>query len=1802
MFFKRYTSLLVTTSLLVQSISPAFAVDPKKIEDIEDNLDEIRKYKSVPASRDFQSHPNKTAAGVLHWAKKDGKAYILLGRRNDGGKWCNFGGLSDVEKPAVELPEAKQLKPELLVGTAVREVGEESNKLYATHPRLMRNNPFTAVYMPKEWEGLLYYMFWEQVQHLSPEIFMKKMNEASAAHNKEYSDFVWVEASDICNAVSSKTSNLRLNGKDIEIFGPLFATLSTESGKAFLKDLTDNNCIQKFKNRKLHNRLYVIDNVDNSDKKHKESVVHWDVPTPNWVAKNAQGKWVPNLSEKWWFVEGTGIPRIDDPRVHTLVPFGKDAFGRETGQAAKEKNIFAEAVAAHAMAMVQIKRRNHVEEPLQATLTENWNPNAEETLSRIHLRGVLGKEYKSPDNPTDRTQRRAADIENIKSYFKLYQSSHYRMINLLASDFDFFANILEAETENKAWPTFYHGATAHINSLYKSFTYTRELIDVRSLKNLIVLRGTDIYFKDDNTIWSMLERLGTDQSLTSNAMIFLNFVLFAGLRTTISASSSPEYVINNHNVAPPNIEKKFEEGLVLAGFENPIYDYFHSLFQQFIEFKNPTTSNSVMYTISQNPEDLDDHNYPCHPGGHYCPDNKSTLKVHGDIQKEFENQQKDDHKAFDEKGYQEQLSFKNLFPENRLFLHPTRVMDSTKTIIKAFDRFPLSKEEEELYDQEMRHTTVAMLADWLAQETCVIDGSLVKYPVLKTLYKKIYKGLIGEDLIERPFYEAFITLLINNHAGAASTLLELFPEILTKVDLTPLLKSTDQDIRLSLVKVLLPNEKKLPPNLVIWFENQIKEIIAKPLNSAIVQDEILFRYILDKSTHLRWGENYMDGSSEQMMIKVLGKNKSLNSLFIPDSSLDRIMDSLFKGEDHDYLDAPWFKALSGHSKLWIDEEAARSLAEAIGKNTTMTHLNLGNCYILDYLVPILAEGFKQNTSLREVILPGKILSSVKERIGVDTPSTHAPWLQETVQGYLADPIKIIQFDLKEKRWDHLTETLRTTTVDELDLTRIQEYEIMPCRDSIIAGLQGNSTLKTVKMHDQDRGQVVTELMSMASGPFTTAPWFVEARENVIQNPEDFLKLSVKQRYSPGVLLILRESPQEIVLKDFTGSTLWSHPFWMDDLIQGLGRDENYTHLNLSGIDFVGDDFDKFCTALQANTKLKTLNMSDCKIGSEKTKVLADALKNNKTLEKLTLSLDKLVSVLDHLESFEEGAFRQAPWYPQAWQEVCGQPQEFMKIAQQQRTYSLIEHFTRKSKVDTLNLNLLEFPYTWVTPVLAGLKANRTIKHLVVPQSAFDNTKQMRDLLQVLNVHPSVEKLEFWGRDKFCAETLSVLAQEVQNAQGLQELIVSDKLQVLNALYPNRESYPKGVQAWVERGMSDLRSHKSGNLWSTLYYGFENLTAFLTANETEFKLEGIGPGLVDPVCSLIRSNNELTHVDLQFSSSSYYGESPLPQLVVSLRELAELRSVRLGYPIRLTQASVQDMCSVFAENQNLRTLDLSGSELEQNAVSVLAEYQQKYPLTEIVLCAKNQLDMLNEHLRIKEQLESQKQKLVEDKVRELCENTEANLIDAIETGHTHLALALLETGKVENLDLSEVYHYKEGIASLAVILKKDRHLKSFILSDSQCSVLPELYPARDTLSTGVRTWVEKKHEALMKDPGGSVKAALYYPVLAQWVLNQVESITLTDMDRYDIDKFSKIIKDNKTVKKITLVGEFWNVEDLSNLFMMIKDNPNTIVEKIDASRCVFKQSRSCPYSLTSLQKSKPYIQIDLPPGAIEVSVN
>ncbi len=877
MLFRRFTCFFLSTVLSFQSIAPTLAM--QSLEDLEQHED-LRRYSSIPTSLSFKAQPGRTASGTFLYALHEGKVFFLLGQRSESKQWCNPGGGS-------EEGDGKEV---FLFHTAVRETDEELNRFYCPHARILKNQPFIDTY-----NGSLFYrMYWHQVQYLDEKILIKSLQGATAV-GQEFIDFIWLEASDLLQAVGEKKPVIQVSPeKEIEIYPELFTTLSTLSGMAFLKNLVNHQALKRFDKdlRPLINRLYFV-GLEASTLMDLKPIplVSWPQVTldSEGEAATAQDCAIKNMYRSPLFICPTtpeGKLEYEDkreafiekkdslaeavfpPNEHEVIALDKRG----------DKTIFAGAVAAHLGSIIELKRlfSKRKESAAHNTVPKDQT-NFEDSYGDMSLRVILGPDYKTSQHfPEAENPQVAADVENIKTYLDCYYGTFElgdgkRDVKVLLSDHALLKSFLQWG-RHKPWPTFWNATSDSNYSLTLEFTQLREYTMAIPLEGSPGFRGTDIYYKGTQTMGDAIEKYGYrdytpgEPNGRSNLVLCANATPLAGLNTTRTSSSSIEYVMNNHSVRPPDHGSVFQEALALAGFDDPTNKYFHALFQQFIAHNHPEYANSVMFAIQLHPELLETYTYPAFGGGspytkkdeytvQCLPENPMpdlfnglaskdialyikesglfckvldqeemeipqdgmdiALEVFGRLKEAVEKKiplQPKDKKALldftrsrnytepEEKflttpqifeglraEYEKQKESpepfeqdkerkKALISEIRILPHPEIAFDPEKFLVTPFPRFPIQNEP--LYAQQMKLVSMAMIADWLENENCILEGSFHQYPVAKNLYNRIHLGVTGNPVKEKLSFEGLFHLVQHGHVEAVKGYIETYPNIL----------------------------------------------------------------------------------------------------------------------------------------------------------------------------------------------------------------------------------------------------------------------------------------------------------------------------------------------------------------------------------------------------------------------------------------------------------------------------------------------------------------------------------------------------------------------------------------------------------------------------------------------------------------------------------------------------------------------------------------------------------------------------------------------------------------------------------------------------------------------------------------------------------------------------------------------------------------------------------------------------------------------------------------------------------------
>jgi 8-oxo-dGTP pyrophosphatase MutT (NUDIX family) len=639
MKLRPYITYLLTTTILAQSCLPAFAVWDD-ITEVEKHA-EIIQHGSIPAQLNFKALLNHTAGGCLFYARHGDAIKVLLGHRDDEDTFCNPGGKSDSADETVAI-------------TSAREAAEETLNIYCPHPEFLKTQPFVDLYSLRDEKPFLNRMYFVEQQYVDEAFFNDRLKNAVnlklSHHQQEYRSFKWVPVEDLLKAAQEGVSQFTASdsGVAITLFEPLFQTLLTETAQNLLKCLVFGKKIPQLRSE-IKNQLH----LNGITRIQRASKISWPLIDADYdevdykeVARNARNSAQKNLSGLYRKEDVAHAGRdeianyVFQPVPHEVVRFDEDALGQKkrrrlfmasdaksienrsiTQDALKNRKIFGMAVAAKAAANLEIKERFN-----QVVRIEPQDDEAESmpTLSDLLLQVQLGADYVMPQDIQSLSSRRKADLRNLKAYHGRYaemEGELKREADPLETDFERIAEILEIERQHKKWYPMHHASKPEVKYLWVANTALRQLLAIHLFEKGTnpAMRATDIYFRGYNTIQESVEKTGTEDYEIGNAnrRLSTNMAVTAGLRTTYTSSSSPEYFFNAHSVKAPSTMKRFEESAQLLGMVDISYLPYQSLYEQYFGCASRERSNSVWTILLVHPDILDTYSYPAHGGGRF---------------------------------------------------------------------------------------------------------------------------------------------------------------------------------------------------------------------------------------------------------------------------------------------------------------------------------------------------------------------------------------------------------------------------------------------------------------------------------------------------------------------------------------------------------------------------------------------------------------------------------------------------------------------------------------------------------------------------------------------------------------------------------------------------------------------------------------------------------------------------------------------------------------------------------------------------------------------------------------------------------------------------------------------------------------------------------------------------------------------------------------------------------------------------------------------------------------------------------
>jgi hypothetical protein len=1331
----------------------------------------------------------------------------------------------------------------------------------------------------------------------------------------------------------------------------------------------------------------------------------------------------------------------------------------------------------------------------------------------------------------------SSDLE-VDTFLK----SHFRFASEIDTSDSHYTSVLkqahEAEKQNRGMMSFRHGTDSWTCFLWDIFSACRSRLKNLGASQLKTLRILENKFSSIFDVENFIKEYTVNGSVSNYKEIGDVHYADCGLSVNPfgfgndgNSTSNTEYLFyNTTSVSPTNQEKLFNAFMKLTGIPGNFMDY-QALFQQYYQRDNKDNSKLFLFFID--PLVVDCVSYMAVSGGDVLPVEMDGQPYHGFAKTMAKIRYNPE--AGDE-IIQNRLSGKLSIIrdlnklQGRLYLHPKiflqqgTYLDPQYVTIKTWWRHPFPAVDEAVFYQKLNGLVSQNLTDWLPQHDRLDDQAFVEgVPALKRSYRYVYEGQMGLPYKEQELKSLLLPAIKSGNVRLLKEILEKNPEI----DIND--PAQDMSYRRAGTTTLLPLRA-----LTIdtpHFSEILKIFVDRGLKSI---DQI---YVSDV------------------------QNKILNELFVYKNNLHvELLDSFNRvltssTSNIDLVDCVQKKYVNLVSCIF--DEMAKLYAQATAAGTAI-HL---------HDVVYAHTGLRSELRLFEFI---NILDQDDEKTFQNTA-----WFGMLWKKYISSPEAILKLALQKEQWSYISKIIKTVEMTDLDLTplHVKLFEESQWYQALFEGLKDNGTIQNLVIPQHLMEDLLVDLMSSPSGTFTNAPWFQKARDAIFRDPASYLAHARKKRKYGAIIALLEQAPTAIPLGQH-----FKHPGdWFGAIINVLSKDGPYSQLDLSGLQMGYTEYiSKLTNALKTNTNLKVLNLKDCSLLRDDAKTFVDGLRNNITLENLILSEEETMDVLGHLIQDPTGKFWDAPWFKSTWQNIIDHPEPSMKHADSEKHDKFLFQLVGDLKVEALDLTFFD-PYNrfWIEPVFKGLKHNKITQKVKVRLRDFAEEKNMEQLVALFKPNSSLKHLELCGNfsdiDEGSKKRLIELLKTKTSLEDLTFPTLSAKLEILNTLHPDISQLSGGIKKWAEKSYEELLANPMAHIKQCLNAKADHLVSRLFSSITELTLDSL---YTVPQCFFdsLKTNQTISILDLEFCDFWHY--SPTEELASLLKESDKVHTLRLRH--HLSHKDATSLKKLFVENEAFKTLELlpvpdRNNVLAPDVITILADAMRQTNFSKILkVSAENQHALLNELIVDKDHMSPHWLEWLQSVWGDLSTHPQTGLRNAIAYEYKNLALAILETCEDCDLDMGCRYLSPTSHALLMNILKTNKTIKSFTLDDSSHTIFMALWPLKESLSSGVQTWIQTRWDALMENPEESLTHALgeYSPnkKLIELILNEstIKSLSLSDMYRDNIGVLFNELEDNNSLENLKISG---NARYVSHVFQEI--NAKTLFLKtMDLRKFIF----------------------------------
>lgn len=813
---------------------------------------------------------------------------------------------------------------------------------------------------------------------------------------------------------------------------------------------------------------------------------------------------------------------------------------------------------------------------------------------------------------------------------------------------------------------------------------------------------------------------------------------------------------------------------------------------------------------------------------------------------------------------------------------------------------------------------------------------------------------------------------------------------------------------------------------------------------------------------------------------------------------------------------------------------------ALGTNTTLRSLVLEESIVSEDCVPNFLAALESNQTLLDVRC-GKALTSqiMKHSFSQEGRFKDAIWFEKMKREFSFS--RAISEGLEERPvdWDYMAGLFRNIQEESLDLSRSwlmgdKEWERLgDC-------LKENSTLKSIEFPWDQKLFVRLKLMSAPQGPFSKAPWFIDAKKAIIRKPGEYILKAMDIGDFQSIFNIFSEMPGETKLSCLLSGSYT--PKFLEELVTHFLRNARAEHLNLSDIPLKECLLPPLGRVLKENTSLETLDLTGCFRDVTNFESLISDLRENKTLREIRLDDEERIMFLNAFGNEDE--LQESPWFTNALQHLLSNWQKSIRMAFRKGAFAVLHRIAQKGSFPSIDLSTIGMS-VWsgeaIRAFMEGLSKNQMVQRITVSTNSFPGSGDALPVHTFLRTQTSLRHLTLkgWLDTDNVSLFEDVLKNEGVTCLNLEALHIIDLTLLdpfLNALKPNVKQLVCSEDLMFKI-MSKALPRRSV---------FEQSPWFQNA-ERDFLASPKPLEKVLKERDFIFLKELLKHrVEKSLDLTQYnWNEEDWEQFAESIQENEMLEDLRLP-DHKMPVVMVKLMSGPQGPFLKAPWFVAARPHVIENPAAYIEKAFQKRNFNFIIMLLSLRSEPLKLSRFINDYSVSEFLKaLIEVLPRnEDLQNLDLSALRIEDSLATPLGKALRSHKSLQTLDLRECRFSDQARKSLVAELQENTTLQQVLWSDNESvRVLIELYKPS---SRGGVPWVTKNFERALKAPEQFMRNALWYreegkEIAIQSIVRETNVLSL-DLGAVIHNTYGNEtvlyfafegLKENKTVEKLEL---------------------------------------------------------------------